>query len=219
MAQFYDQLPEGVTRETMEADVVIVGGGAAGLSCALKISQEIKIHNASIDEGKKQGEKILDPMIVVLEKGVEVGAHSFSGAVLNPSALKELIPDFKEKSCPLEADVQEDAVYYLSQKSSFKLPITPPPFHNKGNYIISLSHFNRWLSSQCESEGINVFPGFAAVEALYEGDRIVGVRTGDKGRDKNGMPKSNFEPGLILKSKLTIFAEGTRGSLFKSVQN
>jgi electron-transferring-flavoprotein dehydrogenase len=114
--------------------------------------------------------------------------------------------------------VKEDAVYYLSDQSSFKLPITPPPFHNKGNYIVSLSKLNRWLAAQCEAEGINIFPGFAAVEALYEGDKIVGVRTGDKGLDKSGKPKANFEPGLILKSKMTIFAEGTRGSLFKNVQ-
>lgn len=218
MSQVYDQLPEGVTRETMEVDVLIVGGGAAGLSCALKVSQEIKKYNVAIENGSRAGSQIQDPMIVVLEKGAEIGAHSFSGAVLNPKALQELIPDYKERGCPLDSEVKEDAVYYLGNKSSFKLPITPPPFHNKGNYIVSLSQLNRWLAQQCEQEGINIFPGFAAVEALYEGNKIVGVRTGDKGRDKNGQPKGNFEPGLILKSKVTIFAEGTRGSLFKSVQ-
>lgn len=201
-----EQLPPGVSRETMDVDVVIVGGGAAGLSAALRISQMIE----------KEG-KIKDPMIVVLEKASEVGAHSLSGAVLNPSALKELIPDYKEAGCPLESEVTYDAVHYLGEDFSFKLPITPPPFHNVGNYIVSLSKLNRWLASMCEAKGINIFPGFAAVEALYEGDKVVGVRTGDKGRDKQGNPKANFEPGLLIKAKTTIFAEGTRGSLFKQV--
>lgn len=214
----YDEiLPEGVTRETMDVDVLIVGGGAAGLSCAYKLATDIEKHNQAVAEGKIQAEPIPEQMIVVLEKGSEIGAHSFSGAVLNPVALKELIPNFQELGCPLESEVKTDAVYYLGETSSFKLPITPPPFHNVGNYIVSLSKFNRWLASQCESKGVNIFPGFAAVEALYEGDKIVGVRTGDKGRDKEGNPKANFEPGLILKAKATIFAEGTRGSLFKQV--
>jgi electron-transferring-flavoprotein dehydrogenase len=210
-------LPEGVSREVMDVDVLIVGGGAAGLSCAYKLATDIEKHNQSIDAGSIKGEKIPEQMIVVLEKGSEIGAHSFSGAVLNPVALKELIPNFLELNCPLDSEVKTDAVYYLSQNSAFKLPFTPPPFHNVGNYIVSLSKYNRWLAAQCEAKGINIFPGFAAVEALYEGDRIVGVRTGDKGRDKNGVPKANFEPGLILKAKTTVFADGTRGSLFKQV--
>lgn len=212
-----DSLPEGVTRETMDVDVLIVGGGAAGLACAYRLATEIEKHNLAVTEGKLQAEPIPEQMIVVLEKGSEVGAQSFSGAVLNPAALKELIPNFKELGCPLDSEVKKDAVYYLSDNSSFKLPITPPPFHNVGKYIVSLSKLNRWLGTQCEAKGINIFPGFAAVEALYEGDRVVGVRTGDKGRDKDGNPKANFEPGLILKAKTTIFAEGTRGSLFKKV--
>ncbi len=212
-----NDLPEGVTRETMDVDVLIVGGGSAGLSCALRLSKEIERHNQEIAEGKKSGAPIPEQMIVVLEKASEVGAHSFSGAVLKPTALAELVPNFKEEGCPLEAEVKYDAVHYLGDGWDMKLPITPPPFVNHGNYIVSLSKLNRWLGEKCEARGINIFPGFAAVEALYEDGKIVGVRTGDKGRDKEGKPKANFEPGLILKSKVVVFAEGTRGSLFRKV--
>lgn len=204
--------------ETMDVDVLIVGGGAAGLSCALQLSKRVKAHNEAVASGAASGAPLAEPMIVVLEKASEIGAHSLSGAVLNPSALKELIPDFIAQGCPLDSEVKKDAVYYLGSDFAVKSPLTPPPFHNVGNYILSLAKFNRWLAQKCEEQGINIFPGFAAVEALYEGERIVGVRTGDKGRDKNGNPKSNFEPGLILKAKVVIFAEGTRGSLFKQVQ-
>lgn len=204
-------LPEGVSREEMETDVLIVGGGVAGLSCALEI--------ARLYEQKKQSDPSYTaemPTIMVLEKASEIGAHSLSGAVLNPSALKELIPNFLELGFPFESEVKEDEVHYLSDTSNYKLPITPPPFKNHGNYIVSISKVNRWLGQLCEQKGIMVFPGFAAVEALYDGDAVIGVRTGDKGRDKNGNPKANFEAGIIVKSKITVFAEGTRGSLFQA---
>lgn len=204
-------LPDGVSREEMETDILIVGGGAAGLSCALEI--------ARLYEQKKEADPSTSmemPTIMVLEKGSEIGAHSMSGAVLNPAALRELIPNYLELGFPFESEVKEDEVHYLSKTSNFKLPITPPPFKNHGNYIISLSKFNRWLGQLCEQKGIMVFPGFAAVEVLYDGDAVVGVRTGDKGRDKEGKPKANFEAGIIVKSKITVFAEGPRGSLFRA---
>jgi electron-transferring-flavoprotein dehydrogenase len=153
----------------------------------------------------------------VIEKASEIGAHSLSGAVMNPSALAELVPDFKEKGAPLDAPVGDEAVYFLGRKWSFKFPILPPPFHNHGNYVVSLSKLNRWLGQQCEAAGVNIFAGFAATEAIYEGDKVVGVVTGDKGLDKDGKPKSNFEAGLNLRAKVTVFGEGTRGSLFKKV--
>ena len=206
---------QNVVRDEMEVDVLIVGAGAAGLSCAYRLATEIEKYNEGIDTGKIAGSKIPEQMIVVLEKGIEVGAHSFSGAVMNPEALKELIPNYNELGCPIESIVTEDSVYYLTEKLAIKAPITPKPFQNHGNVIISLSKLNKWLGQQCESKGINIFPGFAAVEVLYDGDKVIGVRTGDKGLDKNHKPKPNFEPGLIIKSKLTVFAEGTRGSLFK----
>ncbi len=196
---------EQVQREQMEVDVVIVGGGSAGLSAAIRLQDLIKKQN------------LPEKMIVVLEKASEVGAHSFSGAVLNPVAIKELIPDYREQGCPIDADVTYDAVYYLSRNGKIKSPFTPPPFHNKGNHIISIAKFNRWLGQQAEARGINIFPGFAATEALYENGKVIGVRTGDKGRDKNGKPKSNFVPGMDIRAKVTIFSEGTRGSLFRQV--
>ena len=206
-----------ITRETMDVDVLIVGGGAAGLSAALHLQNQITKHNEEVASGIRGGEAIPEQMIVVLEKASEVGAHSLSGAVLNTVSLRELMPDYREQGCPIECEVTHDAVYYLSQKSKIKAPITPPPFHNEGHSLISLSKFNRWLGQKCEEKGINIFPGFAAVEALYENGKVVGVRTGDKGLDKHGGRKSNFEPGMLLKSKITIFAEGTRGSLFQQV--
>lgn len=207
----------GVTREEMEVDVLIVGGGSAGLSCAIRLHQQVAEHNKAVAEGKTQAAPLAEPMIVVLEKAAEVGAHSLSGAVLNPVALKELIPDYREQGCPINTEVKKEAFYYLGESYSLKSPIIPPPFHNKGNYIVSISQFNRWLGQQAEARGINVFAGFPAVEVLTEGDKVVGVRTGDRGVAKDGTPKENFEPGMLIKSKVTIFADGTRSPIFKRI--
>ncbi len=211
------QTSNDIQRETMDIDVLIVGGGSAGLSAALRLSQLVEEHNLAVSEGRIQAAPIPEQMIAVIEKASEIGAHSLSGAVMNPVSLRELVPNFREMDCPIEAVCEEDSVYYLGTDFKFKLPITPPPFKNEGNFLISASKFNRWLGKLCEQRGINIFSGFAAVEALYDGNKVVGVRTGDKGLDKFSKPKPNFEPGLLLKAKLTIFAEGTRGSLFKHV--
>ncbi len=206
-----------IEREVMDVDVLIVGGGCAGLSAAHHLMTKIEEHNQAVDEGKKSGAKIPEQMVVVIEKGGEVGAHSFSGAVMNPIALSELVPEFKAQGCPVESEVTEDAVYYLTRSGSLKFPITPEPFRNHGNLVISMSKLNRWLGERVEGKGVNIFPGFAGVAPLIDGRTLAGVRTGDRGLNKEGEPKGNFEAGLLLKSKLTIFAEGSRGSLFKQV--
>ncbi|MDW8190420.1 MAG: electron transfer flavoprotein-ubiquinone oxidoreductase [Pseudobdellovibrionaceae bacterium] len=203
--------------EQMDVDILIVGGGVSGLSCALSAIKVIEEHNEAVRSAKKSGPIIQDPQIVVLEKASEIGAHSLSGAVLNPSALRYLLPNYLNEGAPIETPVTHDEVYYLSSSRAWKFPFVPPPFHNKGYYLISLSKFNRWLATKCEEKGILIFPGFAATKVLLDEQRVRGVVTGDKGRDKQGQPKPNFEPGLAIQAKVTIFAEGTRGSLFKQL--
>jgi electron-transferring-flavoprotein dehydrogenase len=192
-------------RETLEVDVLIVGGGPAGLAAAYHLRQLFNKAN------KK------DVSIAVIEKGKEIGAHIISGAVMDPRGINELMPDWKEKGAPIEKAVDEDYVTFLTKGSKFNLPITPPPLQNHGNYIISLNKFVRWFGEQVEKSGVDIFAGFSGAEMLIEDGTVVGVRTGDKGIDKHGNPKGNYEPGIDVRGKVTILAEGSRGSLTKQL--
>jgi electron-transferring-flavoprotein dehydrogenase len=200
-----------VKREQLEADVLIVGAGPAGLGCALHLANLIKKYNTSGAKPELSAENIY-----VLEKGREIGAHQLSGAIMNPKALAELVTDF-EKSAPLDTPVTDSAALLFTESSSFRFPITPPPFQNKGNYVVSLNKIVKWLGGLVEAAGVNVFKEFGGAELVYQNGGVAGVITEDKGLDKNGKPKDNYTPGYELRAKVTVLAEGTRGSLTKKL--
>ena len=200
-----------VEREQLEADVLIIGGGPAGLSCALHLANLIEQHTKAGKAPALSAENVY-----VLEKAREIGAHQLSGAIMDPRALRELVPDF-EKTAPLDTPVTGDAAYFFTEANSWKLPITPPPLQNHGNYVVSLNKLVKWLGGLVEQKGVNVFTQFAGQELLYDKNGIAGVLTGDKGVDKNGKPKDNFTPGYELRAKVTVLAEGPRGSLTKDL--
>ena len=193
-------------REKLEFDVLFVGAGPANLAGAIHLKKLAQQQGRDIE-------------VCIIEKAESVGAHSLSGAVLDPKALIELMPDFREKGCPIEETDLRDGVFYLTATGQLRLPYTPPAMHNEGCFIISLSKFCAWLATIAEELGVNIFPGFAGVEALYDeaGRRVIGVRTGDKGVNKDGKPRTNFEPGVDLLAKVTVFGEGPKGSLIREV--
>jgi electron-transferring-flavoprotein dehydrogenase len=200
----------------MEADVVIIGGGPAGMACALRLSQLIDAHNDQLALKVSTASPLSKENIYVLEKAREAGQHCLSGALLDPRSMRELLPGF-ETEAPIDAEVTKESVYFLTEKSHYKFPIVPPPLRDHGNYVISINKFVKWLAAKVEEAGITIFTGFAGSELLFDADGVTGVRTDDKGVDKQGNPKGNFEPGYDLHSKITVLAEGARGSCTKQL--
>jgi electron-transferring-flavoprotein dehydrogenase len=194
------------TLDVMECDVLIVGAGPAGLSAAIHLMQTAEAQGQSV------------PNVMVVEKGSEVGAHILSGCVLDPVALNQLIPDWKEKGAPLITEVAEDRFYLMGKKRHIKLP-TPPQMRNHGNYIISLANFTRWLAEQAEAMGVQIFPGFTGAETIIEDGVVKGIRTGAFGIGKDGQTKASYQPPMELRAQVTLFAEGCRGSLSQTLMD
>lgn len=191
-------------REILDLDVLFVGAGPASLAGAIHLKRLLS----------KSG---TEASVAVLEKASEIGAHSLSGAIVDPRALRELFPDFPDTDLPFEAEVSEEHLYYLTENKKFPFPFVPPSMSHHHCFVTSLGKLTRWLGNKCENEGVDIFCGFAGTKLLYEGEQVVGVRTGDRGIDKNGEKKPQFEPGADIRAKVVILGEGTRGSLTKNL--
>jgi len=202
----------------MPCDVLFVGAGPACLAGSIHLMNLIESHNEAISSGEQEGTPIDEPMILVVEKGSEVGAHQLSGAVLDPKALDELVPDWRDRSdFPLERFVEREEMTFLTTTGKIKAPWIPPELRNHGKPIVSLGLLCKWLAGIAEEKMVNIFPGFAGTDLLWEGEQVVGVRTGDKGVGPDGEPRDAFEPGMDLTAPVTILGEGPRGHLSRKV--
>ncbi len=206
-----------VERESMEVDVLFVGAGPATLASAYHLMSQVEAHN---ERCEKTGEEPIEPpVILVIEKAAGIGDHQLSGGVMNPRAIKELMPDYVEQGFPIEQTCDKAYFWQFFRNFTVKLPslFTPPFFQKKGYHVVSLSDVVKWMAEKCEEKGIEIYPGFAASEILVEGDRVVGVRTGDMGLDREGKPKANYQPGMDIIAGVTVFGEGVRGSCTKQL--
>ena len=194
-------------RERLEVDALFVGAGPANLAAALHLSVLASRH-----------EKLQDLILLVIDKGKEIGSHALSGAVIDPRGFQELLSGWTQETPPYDSAVEEDAVFFLTRGQALRLPVTPPPLKNRGCYVGSLGKLVQWMARLCEQRGIQVYPEFPAVELLYEGRRVVGARIGDRGRDRQGHPKANFQPGIDVQARLTVLGEGSRGSLVRQAE-
>jgi electron-transferring-flavoprotein dehydrogenase len=194
-----------VERDRLDVDILFVGAGPGNLASVIRLA----------DLCQERG--IEPPAILVIEKAPEIGGHQLSGAVMNPVAIAELMPDYRENGFPCDSEVTQEAAYFLTAKRAIKFPITPPQFANHGNLICSLSDVVKWMAEQAEARGIEIYPGFPAAKLLFDGDRVVGVQIQDRGIDKDGSPKGNFEPGPEIFAKCVVLAEGPRGSCTKQL--
>ncbi len=205
-------------REELPVDVLFVGAGPANLAGAIRLMQRIEKHNEAIASGEAEGEAFDEPMIAVIEKGSRVGAHQLSGAVLDPKALDELFPEWRSMDdFPVERFIERDEMIFLTNGGQFKAPWVPPEMNNHGKPIISLGRFCAWLAEKAEELGVMILPEFAGTELLWDGETVIGVRTGDKGVDKDGVPTDAFEPGNDITAPVVILGEGPRGHLTRKL--
>ena len=206
---------DNIERDSLEVDVLFVGAGPASLAGALRLRQLINRHNEEVE--KSGGKKLEEITIAVIEKGRDIGSHIISGAIMDTGPLAELLPDFRERGAPLESAVTIEDVSYLTRRFKFRSPIIPPPLKNHGKYVVSLNKLIRWLGGIVEAADVMLLPEFPGAELLYDGQRVIGVRTGDKGIGRNGEKKENYAPGADIMAKVTVLGEGSRGSLTKKL--
>jgi electron-transferring-flavoprotein dehydrogenase len=202
-------------REVLEVDVLFVGAGPANLAGALHLGNLIARHNEAVAAGTHPGPALAEVQLAVIEKSAEIGDHGLSGAVLDPIALNELLPDWRAAGFPIESEVTGEDVYFLTPTRKLRFPIAPPPLVNHGNYVVSLGDVTKWMGAKVEEQGAYVLTATPAVDVVMDGARIAGVVTGDKGIDKHGQRKANYEPGSELRARVTVFGEGPRGTLQK----